>query len=144
MKSGKMFFLRKILRFRSGPVVAGGCTSHQFPFSGHRYAHGDLNGRQGAWRAIQCIFYIEMPCQEDFQCVRGSKDQEVHYFFGQAKFCVLFSHGTTGLGAKILLIKQGSGVLNLQSQVEKIKTAACHEVLSAIIFDALQFHSNLI
>jgi hypothetical protein len=58
---------------------------------------------------------------------RISNALEVHNFFGQpAKFCVLFSHGTTRLEMKILLIKQGSGVLNLQSQVETIKTAACH------------------
>jgi hypothetical protein len=64
-------------------------------------------------------------------------------FFGQpAKFCVLFSHGTTRLKTKILLIKQGSEVPNLQSQVETIKTAACHEVLSATIRPKVHYFSN--
>jgi hypothetical protein len=52
------FFARKILRFQSGPAVAGGCTTHQFPFSVHGYAYVGLNGHQGAFKALFTWIYL--------------------------------------------------------------------------------------
>jgi hypothetical protein len=64
-------------------------------------------------------FYVEMSCQKDFQCAGGSKST-LFFFVQSAKFCVLFSHGTTRLETKFLLIKQGSRVLNPKWKQSKL------------------------